>query len=79
MSSYITKRVQLETLIKINLTKSKLIKEKRSKKHQFSNYNITTSNPKRFHRPNITVYIAILLYTNSYIKEINSLLKKGIF
>ena len=55
ISSYITKKVQLEILTEINLTesklikeinltKSKLIKEKRSKRYQFGNYNITISN-----------------------------------
>jgi hypothetical protein len=43
MSSYITKRVQLKTLRGINLTESKLIKEKRSKRHQFGDHNVTAS------------------------------------
>ena len=59
MLSYITKKVQLEILTEINLTKSKLIKEinftksklikeKRSKRYQFSDYNATVSDLNNF-------------------------------
>ena len=48
MSSCITKRVQLETLREINLTESKSTKEKRSKRHQFSDHNVTASDLNDF-------------------------------
>jgi len=48
MLSCIIKRVQLETLREINLTESKSIKEKRSKRYQFGDYNATASNLNDF-------------------------------
>jgi len=42
------KRVQLETLREINLTESKLTKEKRSKRYQFGDYNATASDLNDF-------------------------------